>query len=368
MTRVLVVEDEAAVRENIIEILGFEGFDVISAENGKMALDLVERTIPDFILCDIAMPELDGYGFLAEIRQKPHMTAIPFIFLTARADRPFMRHGMELGADDYLTKPFSSAELIAAINARLERQRLQTESLEQQIEGAKRQLVDMVAHELRTPLVSIQMALDIVSRQISQLEPSQIQDLLGYIERGSNRLHHLVEQMVFITKLEAGLLTHEEIVKYGMVSHLSEILMAATNLARNFSPRNPDVSIRLDVHDDTSAVLCDVNALKHVFAEIIANAIAFSPEGAEVVVTQWQIENQVLVSVIDQGPGIPPDQIKNALREFQQIDRQHREQQGMGLGLPLAKRIVEVHRGALEIKSVVGRGTQVTIALPSANA
>jgi two-component system, sensor histidine kinase and response regulator len=367
VNKILVVEDETNVRENIVEILGYEGYDVTSAENGKVALDLLQKQgCPDLILCDIAMPELDGYDFLAEIRQKPEMAAIPFIFLTARTDRPFMRHGMELGADDYLTKPFSTAELLAAIHARFERQRLQTEGLEQKIEGAKRQLVDMVAHELRTPLVSIQMALDIISRQIGQLSPTQLQDMLGYVERGSNRLHHLVEQMVFITKLEAHVLTSEEIIQYGLVSHISEILMASTSMARSFAPRNPDVSVRLDVREDRSMVLADVNSLKHALAEIITNAVNFSPQGSEVVITQWEADQQVMVSILDQGPGIPPDQLENALGEFKQIDRQLREQQGMGLGLPLARRIVEAHRGTFEIRSVVGKGTQVTITLPAA--
>jgi signal transduction histidine kinase len=190
--------------------------------------------------------------------------------------------------------------------------------------------------------------------------------MLGYVERGSNRLHHLVEQMVFITKLEAHVLTSEEIIQYGLVSHISEILMASTSMARSFAPRNPDVSVRLDVREDRSMVLADVNSLKHALAEIITNAVNFSPQGSEVVITQWEADQQVMVSILDQGPGIPPDQLENALGEFKQIDRQLREQQGMGLGLPLARRIVEAHRGTFEIRSVVGTGTQVTITLPAA--
>jgi len=363
-TKILVIEDEESVRENILEILAYEGFEVIGAADGQTGLQRAREYRPDLIVCDIAMPEMDGYTVLTQIRQIPETAATPFIFLTARTDRPFMRHGMELGADDYLTKPFSSAELIAAITARLERQNVTSQELEKKLEDTKRQLVQMVSHELRTPLVSIEMALDLISRQLSQLSPPQIQELLDYIGRGSNRLHHLVEQMVLITQLETGTLTAQIIQERGLVLHTSELLIAATNTARRFALRSPDVSIRVDERDQGAQVQCDPHALEHALAEIIANAVNFSPAGAEVDVTQWQAEGSVVISVVDRGPGIPPDQMQNALREFHQINRRDQEQQGMGLGLPLARRILEVHAGTLEIQSVVGRGTQVTVKLP----
>jgi len=365
--KILVIEDEESVRENILEILEYEGFEAVGAEDGRVGLQRAQEQRPDLIVCDIAMPQMDGYSVLAEIRQIPETAATPFIFLTARADRPFMRHGMELGADDYLTKPFSSAELIAAISARLERQNATAQDLEKKLEDTKRQLVQMVSHELRTPLISIEMALDLISRQLSQLSPPQIQELLDYIGRGSNRLHHLVEQMVLITQLETGTLTADYIQERGLILHTSELLIASTSMARRFAPRSLDVSVRVDERDQGTQVRCDPHSLEQALAEIIANAVNFSPEGAEVVVTQWQAENHAVISVTDQGPGIPPDQLQNALREFHQINRSDQEQQGMGLGLPLARRIVEVHRGDLDIQSQVGRGTQVTVRLPLAN-
>jgi two-component system sensor histidine kinase/response regulator len=365
--KILVIEDEEPVRENILEILEYEGFEAVGAEDGRVGLRRAQECRPDLIVCDIAMPEMDGYSVLAEIRQLPETAATPFIFLTARADRPFMRHGMELGADDYLTKPFSSAELIAAVTARLERQNATTQDLEKKLEDTKRQLVQMVSHELRTPLISIEMALDLISRQLSQLSPPQIQELLDYIGRGSNRLHHLVEQMVLITQLETGTLTADIVQERGMVLYTSELLIAATNMARRFAPRSLDVPIRVDERDQETQVRCDPHALEHALAEIMANAINFSPEGTEAVVTQWQADGDAVISVVDQGPGIPPDQLQNALREFHQINRRDQEQQGMGLGLPLARRIIEVHQGDLDIQSRVGRGTQVTVRLPLAH-
>lgn len=368
MTRILVIEDEESVRENILEILDFEGFEVQGAADGREGVRLAGEFQPDLIICDIAMPEMDGYSVLLEVRQTPTIASVPFIFLTARTDRAFMRHGMELGADDYLTKPFSSAELLAAILARLERREVTARAMEGRIEDAKRQLVQMIAHELRTPLVSIEMALDLISRQVGQLEPSQLLELLDYINRGSNRLHHVVEQMVLITQLESGLLTSDLLREQGLPVHVSELLIASVSLARRFAPRSADVPVRIDERDDDVSVWGDVNALRHALAEIIANALSFSPAGGEVVVAEWRSGGRVVIAVTDRGPGIPPQQLAHALREFYQIDRDRQEQQGMGMGLPLARRLIEVHRGALDIQSVVGRGTQVTVQLPLADA
>ncbi len=126
MTRILLIEDQAAMRRNLSLMLKMEGFEVLAADNGRAGLELAQRERPDLILCDVMMPELDGYGVLANLRSDPATATIPFIFLTARSDKPDLRHGMNLGADDYLTKPAQRAEVLAAIAARLARKQAET--------------------------------------------------------------------------------------------------------------------------------------------------------------------------------------------------------------------------------------------------
>ncbi len=122
MKTILVIEDENAIRSNIVKMLNHSGFQAVPAENGVKGVHLARSLMPDLILCDILMPEMDGYGVLSSLRQSDDTVTIPFIFLSAKADRTDHRQGMNLGADDYLTKPFSVQELLAAINARLEKQ------------------------------------------------------------------------------------------------------------------------------------------------------------------------------------------------------------------------------------------------------
>ncbi|WP_345949546.1 response regulator [Mucilaginibacter sp. PAMB04274] len=127
MKTILIIEDNNDIRESTAEILELSGYQVLQAENGKAGVDIALQHAPDLILCDIMMPELDGYGVLYMLSKNPATYAIPFIFLTAKAERVDFRKGMEMGADDYLTKPFDDIELLSAIESRLNKQQKQEE-------------------------------------------------------------------------------------------------------------------------------------------------------------------------------------------------------------------------------------------------
>lgn len=118
---ILIIEDEPEMRRNLATILRLEKFQPVVAENGRVGVEMALREKPDLILCDVMMPELDGYGVLQELRSEASTRATPFIFLTARGEKPDIRSGMNLGADDYLTKPVAKADLLAAISSRLTR-------------------------------------------------------------------------------------------------------------------------------------------------------------------------------------------------------------------------------------------------------
>lgn len=175
MKKILVIEDEKPVLTNIIEILESGGFSAIGAENGEIGVQLATQEIPDLIICDIMMPVLDGYGVLTKLRSQPLTEIIPFIFLTAKADKSDLRQGMNLGADDYIAKPFRRRELLEAVNTRLEKQAAvmqkyisQFQRAEgllakmqdlQQLSETKEGLLMKLISDLRDPLSKINLAI-----------------------------------------------------------------------------------------------------------------------------------------------------------------------------------------------------------------
>lgn len=159
MKKILVIEDEQVIRENILKLLKAEGFDVTGAENGAQGLNAAVSNVPDVIICDVMMPELDGYGVLVALRSNPVTATVPFVFLTGKAERSEMRQGMELGADDYLTKPFSKAELVGAISSRLKKQEAVAEQYHN-LRSPSNEFIQDTAHKLQQIKTSLCNALE----------------------------------------------------------------------------------------------------------------------------------------------------------------------------------------------------------------
>ncbi|NWF61959.1 MAG: EAL domain-containing response regulator [Fischerella sp.] len=180
MTKILVIEDEKSVRENLVELLEAEDFETICAANGQVGLHLALTEAPDLILCDLMMPELDGYGVLTTLRQELLTATIPFIFLTAKATKSDFRQGMDLGADDYITKPFTRAELLSAIDSRLQKRftlkQYFSDSLQPKAFSSEMLVVKSILHEaieqghFRQFYVEYQPQVDIASGQIIAAE------------------------------------------------------------------------------------------------------------------------------------------------------------------------------------------------------
>ncbi len=183
MKKILVIEDELSVRENLVELLEAEDFDVSCTENGFIGALWAQEHLPDLIICDVMMPKVNGYQVLNALRQESMTESIPFIFLTAMADKADMRHGMELGADDYLTKPFTRAELLGAIASRLAKQEIvmkQYKAEHRRVQALQQKLQEMqdystseqkIFHQLQEELQDALPKLHIVMNMLKQLKP-----------------------------------------------------------------------------------------------------------------------------------------------------------------------------------------------------
>ena len=152
MAKILVIEDEDLIRDSLLEILKEEGFEAIAAENGRCGSELAIEQVPDLILCDILMPEINGYEVLTSVRQNANLATVPFIFLTSKTTREDFREGMELGADDYLTKPFTRKELLGAVHTQLKKRLSRREYYNKQVQQAEKQLNALIYHDTLTQL------------------------------------------------------------------------------------------------------------------------------------------------------------------------------------------------------------------------
>src|SRR6476646_1559017 len=155
MSKILVIEDEQPFREALLELLEIEGFEAIGAENGQAGVQLAQKHLPDLVLCDIQMPDIDGYSVLRSLRQDSRTATLPFIFLTAKGDKSEVRQGMELGADDYLTKPCTAAQVLNAIATRLNKQDVIEQQTQSKLDHLRCNISLALPHELHTPLNGI---------------------------------------------------------------------------------------------------------------------------------------------------------------------------------------------------------------------
>ncbi len=361
--KILVIEDSEELRGDINEMLSLEGYNILTAPNGRAGVELAEREHPELIICDIRMPIMDGYDVLEHIRSRPSTMNIPFIFLTARTGRNEWREGMALGADDYLTKPFTAEELIASVNTRLDRRRSVVEEAEERLDQLRKSIALALPHEMRTPLNAILGFSEILMSDAGILEEVQIEEMAQHINDASNRLYRLVENYVIYANLEI-MKTDEKrrrLVRTGRAEYASAIITQQAQYKAIFYNREDDLHLNTPPVEGTLAI--DADNLARIVMEIVDNAFKFSQPGKPIHITTTIEGNMLHISVTDQGWGMSQEEIE-AIGAYMQFERAFFEQQGLGFGLTIASRMTEVHEGKFRIESVPGKSTIVHIELP----
>lgn len=366
--RILFVDDNAVLLSSVERLLRMEGFEVLLASDGIAALETLEGAdpAPSLIISDVMMPRMDGFEFFATIRKRSEWLGIPFVFLTARDQIEDLRRGYSLGADDYLVKPLDHERLLLVIRSKLKRKEELLFHIQHQqsaLDVAKRNLSQMVAHELRTPLVSISLVSDILAREMEQMGTDQVHNMLSTMREGSLRLSRLVEQMVMYVQLQSGAL-HTVIRNRVRATALRDSVIGASQIARQFAYRQNSVPIRFQEHDSGVMVCCDHSSLQHAIAEVLANAMMYSSPDGKIRANLWVEETTARVSIADEGRGIPMPEVGHVFEPYYQVDRARYEQQGIGIGLTLARGIIEAHEGTIDLRSTEDVGTTVTIVLP----
>ncbi len=362
MARILVIEDEESILENILETLELHGYEAVGASDGRRGTQLAQERLPDLVVCDILMPGMDGYGVLQALRSSPATARVPFIFLTAKSDRGDLRQGMELGADDYITKPFQPSELIAAIQTRLQRQAAIDQEYEKKLDDLRDSIIHMLPHELRTPLTSIVGYSEILVLDGPEMERERIVEMAEAIHRAGERLRRLIENYLIYAQLEIISADPERTVALRSLRTLHPAQAIESAARQKAQAANRAADLVLDVVDTGTVQIASDNLTK-IVEELVDNAFKFSSVGTPVQVTARPEDATYVLSVQDYGRGMLPEHVAS-IGAYMQFGRKLHEQQGSGLGLVIAKRLVELHGGELVIESVAGQHTSVRVALP----
>ncbi|MEX2190467.1 MAG: hybrid sensor histidine kinase/response regulator, partial [Bacteroidota bacterium] len=344
----------------IMTMLKSHGYEAIGAENGAEGIDLARQHSPDLILSDIHMEMGDGYSMLSAIRNDQSTSTIPVIFITGMADMTVMRQSMQLGADDFIPKPFSPDELLAAVRTRLDKHQKLSLQASKRLDELRASMSVTVPHEMRTPLNGILGYSDIMRKQFDDLEPLEVGRMAERIHKNAKRLERLVENYLLYAQMEFH---REEMHKKELFD--AETPDAERSIEHIAVQKASDFGRTADLylHLTPGRVSASPKYFSKIVEELVDNGFRYSKTGTHVFVRSENRNSQFTFSVTDQGRGMTAEQISQ-IGAFVQFERQVYEQQGQGLGLTVARRLVEIHGGTMEINSEYGKTTTVSVTLP----
>lgn len=359
--KILVIEDDDKIRDHLITFLNLEGFDIVSANNGLDAIEIAKAELPDLIICDVVMPKMNGYEVLGKLRQDFATQSIPFIFLTGMGDKSNFRQGMELGADDYLTKPFTPEDLKKSIKTRLDKQAIIQAKAQEKLDQLRSSITLALPHELHTPLTGIISMAEFLQNYYDVTDKEEALEILNIIEISGNRLYALIEKFLIYADLEIKNNSPQAIAKlqdsqiqcYPKPIISTVVMQKAQQYAR-------EADLQMDIED--VSIKISKSHLKKAIEELVDNAFKFSSPDSLVRIYSSVEEKKFNLFIIDHGRGMTAEQIAS-VGGYMQFERKLQEQQGSGLGLIIAKRYIELNGGQFVIESIIGKKTTVRLTL-----
>ena len=362
--KILIVDD---VMSNVLllkVLLTNEKFQIATASNGRQALDQVIKEKPDLVLLDVMMPDMSGFEVSQQLKANPEMAEIPIIFLTALNSTADIVKGFQVGGNDFISKPFNKEELIIRVTHQISliaAKRIivaQTEELRKTIIGRDK-LYSVIAHDLRSPMGSIKMVLNMLILNLpSDTIGPEMYELLTMANQTTEDVFSLLDNLLKWTKSQIGKLkvVYQDIDMVEVTEGVIEIFSMVAELKK--------ISIRLKTPSKLE-VYADIDMIKTVIRNLLSNAIKFSNEETEILVTVQEQEGMAVVSVKDSGCGIDEENQKKLLHtdtHFSTFGTNNEE--GSGLGLLLCQDFVIKNGGRLWFTSVKREGSIFSFSIP----
>lgn len=362
--KILIVDD---VMSNVLllkVLLTNEKFAIATASNGRQALEQVEKENPDLVLLDVMMPDMSGFEVAQHLKSNPNTADIPIIFLTALNSTADIVKGFQVGANDFISKPFNKEELIIRVTHQISlvaAKRLilsKTEELQRTIAGRDK-LYSVIAHDLRSPMGSIKMVLNmLISNLPSEKIGAEMYELLTMANQTTEDVFSLLDNLLKWTKSQIG--------KLNVVYQDVDLVEVTDGVIEIFSMVASLKKIRIhEMKPEKMMVNADIDMLKTVVRNLLSNAIKFSKENSEVLVKMEEVDGMAVVSVQDYGCGISEEGQKKLLHtdtHFSTFGTNNEE--GSGLGLLLCKDFVVKNGGKLWFTSKEGEGSIFSFSIP----
>ncbi len=367
---IFIIDD---IMENV-KILGSilleQGYDISMANNGAMALKMIEKISPDLVLLDIMMPDINGFEVCRRFKQIEKMKNVPIIFLTARSDAEDIIKGFQLGGVDYIIKPFNNEELVVRVKTHIDLKLSKDLILQQneklkKLNDEKNELLGIAAHDLRNPLTGIIVSNDAVIRFIDKLSKEEINDFSQNIKASGIRMMKIINNLLDVYAIEDGKIIFEY-KNFEIDRIIKKVLRENEHKATK-----KRITILADYTSGITAY-ADENKVEQVLDNLISNAIKFSPFEKKIWIRKSVINaegtHSVRIEIKDEGPGLTEEDKSRLFHKFAKLSASPTDGEGStGLGLSIVKRLIEEMNGTIACQSEKGKGACFIVELPAAS-
>ncbi len=353
---ILIVDDEEIIRDLCARAL--KDYRILQAQNGHDALKIMEGQEVDLVLADIMMPIMNGLDLLLQVKERDPSQLV--IVMTGYADKDIILRALKAHADDFIQKPINLLQLKTTISKALEKKALHRELMQlKQLDRSKSDFLGLISHKLRTPTTSISLFIQNLASGVVDTEEAGFAETLKAIQEESNYLAYLIQDLLYYSDIilqdNLGKATAED---------LKEIAMSMVAEKRS-AIEHKELTLKCRLAGSWPAVMIDRRRIAFALNALFDNAIKFTPQGGEITLTGEIREEELSLTITDNGPGISQEEAAKVFEKFYQIDPNRTGQiRGFGLGLFYARQFIRDHGGSIHLQTAPGKGTAATIQLP----
>jgi two-component system sensor histidine kinase/response regulator len=360
--KILIIDDEEVVLDSCAQILKGGSFQIMTATDGTKGLALVQEFLPDLVFVDLKMPGISGFEVLEKIHEFD--STIVTVVITGFATVGSAVDAMKQGAYDFLPKPFTPDEFRLITRRSIERRKLTLEaiSLRREKELLREQFASIVSHELKAPLGAVQQNLFALEFELSNILNESQKEKLERLKTRVDELLKLINSWLRVISVDINKLK-EGFTQIAITKPISNALESVATLAAR-----KNIQIISTVGEELHPILGDSLSLSEVFVNILGNSLKYSPDGTKVNIDAVEQEHNLIISIKDSGVGISPEELPHIFDGFYRGKSGQSMASGHGIGLAVARQIVEAHDGSIAVESELGKGTTFMVSLPNANA